>query len=122
MARHNDLGIKGEIISLEYLEWKGYTILEINWRFKHCEVDIIAKYNNTLVFAEVKTRSTDFFGEPEVAVDNEKKKKLAEAATEYIERNNIEMDMRFDIISIVMKDGKPDIHHFEDAFFPYDSE
>lgn len=122
MALHNELGIKGEIISLEYLEWKGYTILEINWRFKHCEVDIIAKHNNTLIFVEVKTRSTNYFGEPEAAVDRPKMKKMAEAATEYIERNNIDMDIRFDVISIVMKDSMPDIHHIEDAFFPYDSE
>jgi putative endonuclease len=120
MARHNEVGVKGEIIALEFLEWKGYAIQEINWRFKHCEVDIIAKHNNTLVFVEVKTRNTDFFGEPEAAVDKEKQKKMAEAATEYIESNNLDIDVRFDIVSIVMRDGKPDIHHIEDAFFPYD--
>jgi len=120
MARHNEVGVKGEIVALEFLEWKAYTILEINWRFKNCEVDIIAKQQNTLVFVEVKTRGTDYFGEPELAVDKAKQKKMAEAATEYIESNNLDMDVRFDIIAVTIKDGKPDIHHIEDAFFPYD--
>ncbi len=122
MAAHNELGVKGEITALEFLQKKGYTILEINWHFNHAEVDIIAKQNNTIVFVEVKTRSTDHFGYPESSVDIAKQKNLALAAEEYLDRNNIEMDVRFDIISIVMKNGKPDIYHLEDAFFPYDME
>lgn len=122
MAAHNELGVKGEITALDYLQSKGYTIMEINWRFSHAEVDIIAKHNNTIVFVEVKTRSTDHFGYPESAVDAAKQKNMALAADEYLDRNNIEMDVRFDVISIVMKNNKPDLHHIEDAFFPYDIE
>src|SRR5580698_9534564 len=122
MATHNEIGVKGEIHAVEYLQLKGYTVLEINWRFGRAEVDIIAKHNNTIIFAEVKTRSTDHFGFPEAAVDKAKQKNLALAADEYLEKNNIEMDVRFDIISIVVKNDKPDIHHIEDAFFPYDIE
>lgn len=122
MAAHNELGVKGEITALEYLQKKGYTIMEINWRFKHAEVDIIAKQNNTIVFVEVKTRSTEHFGYPESAVDVTKQKNLALAADEYLERNNIEMDVRFDIISIVVNNRKADVYHLEDAFFPYDME
>jgi len=120
MAHHNEVGVKGEIIALEYLEWKGYVIQEINWRFKHSEIDIIAKYNHTLIFVEVKTRSTNYFGEPEAAVDKDKQKKMAEAATEYIEKSNLDIDIRFDVISIVLTDNRPEIHHIQDAFFPYD--
>ena len=120
MATHNELGVKGEITALDFLQLKGYTVLEINWRFGHAEVDIIAKHNNTIIFVEVKTRSTEHFGYPESSVDAAKQKNLALAADEYLERNSIEMDVRFDIVSIVMKQDKPDIHHIEDAFFPYD--
>ena len=120
MSKHNELGVKGEILACEFLQQKGYSILEINWRFSHYEVDIIAQYQQTLIFAEVKTRSTDYFGFPEEAVDKEKQERLAKAADEYMEQNNLEMDVRFDIISIIIKNEKTEIIHLEDAIFPYD--
>ena len=103
MSRHNELGVKGEILACEFLQKKGYAILDLNWRFSHYEVDIIARHQNTLIFAEVKTRSTDYFGFPEEAVDKEKQERLAKAADEYMVQNNLEMDIRFDIISIIRK-------------------
>jgi putative endonuclease len=120
LSKHNALGVRGEILACEFLQKKEYAILEINWRFSHYEVDIIAKHQNVLIFAEVKTRSTDYFGFPESAVDKEKQQRLAKAADEYMEQNNLEMDIRFDIISIIIKNEEPEIIHLEDAFFPYD--
>jgi putative endonuclease len=99
---------------------KGYSVLEINWRFEKTEVDIIARQNNTLVIIEVKTRTGDQFGFPEEAVGAAKQKNLALAAEEYLERNNLEMDVRFDVISITVTKEKPVIYHIEDAFFPYE--
>ncbi len=122
MSTHNELGVKGEILACEFLQAKNYTILEINWRFARAEIDIIAKQNQTIIFVEVKTRSTDYFGFPETAVDEAKQKNMAMAAEEYLEQQNMETDVRFDVISIVMKNNQPDIHHIEDAFFPYDIE
>ena len=104
------------------MQHKGFTILEINWRFARAEIDIIAKQNQTIVFVEVKTRSSEYFGFPETAVDAAKQKNMAMAAEEYLEQQSIETDVRFDVISIVMKNNEPDIHHIEDAFFPYDIE
>lgn len=118
MSTHNELGVKGEIIACEFLQEHGYIILEINWRFSRVEIDIIAKQNQTIIFVEVKTRSSEHFGYPENAVDVTKQKNMATAAEEYMEQNNIETDVRFDVISIVMKNNKPDIHHIQDAFFP----
>ena len=120
MSKHNELGVKGEIIALEFLERKGYTILEINWRFGKTEVDIIAKDEKNLVIAEVKTRTSNAFGFPEESVGKEKQKHLAVAAEEYLERNNLSVDVRFDVISITMFDGVPKIFHIKDAFFPYE--
>ena len=56
MAKHNELGKKGEEIAAQYLSEKGYEILERNWRNRHKEIDIIAKDGNELVIVEVKTR------------------------------------------------------------------
>ncbi len=121
MATHNEIGMKGEVLALQYLERKGYTIKEINWRWGHYEIDIIAQLGNVLVIVEVKTRSNAYFGFPERSVHDAKKAFLARAASEYKELHSLEMDTRFDIVAIVMKDkGDYQIEHFEDAFFPYD--
>lgn len=116
MAEHNETGIKGEELASAFLKAKGYTILETNWRFKNLEADIIATIGNTLVIAEVKTRKSNFFGEPESFVNKQKQKNLVKAAHEYIVRRGFDYDARFDIISIILGNGKTVINHIEDAF------
>jgi putative endonuclease len=118
MAAHNELGKKGEQMALEWLIQKGYVILETNWRFEKAEVDIIARDADELVIVEVKTRSTAFFGEPEEAVDATKERLLVGAAEAYVEMKNLDMDVRFDIIAIVIQSGKASIRHIRDAFYP----
>lgn len=118
MADHNILGKDGEKIALEMLQNKGYKILETNWRFKRDEIDIIAIDNDELVIVEVKTRSTDFFGDPEDAVDEAKMHRLVNAANEYIEQNNMELECRYDIISVIINNKTSDVRHIKDAFFP----
>ena len=118
MAEHNDTGIKGEDLASNYLEEKGYKILEKNWRFGREEIDIIAQHNNMLVIAEVKTRGGSFFGEPEEFVNRQKQKNLIKAANAYIERNNLELEVRFDIIGVILTGNNHRINHVEDAFHP----
>lgn len=116
MAEHNDTGSKGEQLASTFLKNKGYSVLETNWRFKNLEADIIAKIDQTIIIAEVKTRKSNYFGEPEEFVDKQKQKNLRKTANEYIERNNLDMEVRFDIISIVMGNNQMKINHIEDAF------
>ncbi|MBI4929402.1 MAG: YraN family protein [Bacteroidetes bacterium] len=118
MAEHNDTGIQGEDLAAVYLEAKGYAILEKNWRFGREEIDIIARHNDILVIAEVKTRSGNFFGEPEEFVNRQKQKNLIKAANAYIEKNNLELEARFDIIGVILTGKKHRINHIEDAFHP----
>lgn len=118
MATHNETGAKGEQIAANYLEKKGYKILETNWRFKNLEADIIASVDKTLVIAEVKTRKSNYFGEPETFVNKQKQKNLIMAANEYVVRNQLDMEVRFDIISIIINDKEMNINHIEDAFYP----
>jgi len=120
MAQHNDLGKAGEQRALQLLKTKGYTILETNWRNNKAEVDIIAIDKDELVIVEVKTRSTDYFGDPEEAVGPVKAKNLIRAAEAYIELHDMDIDVRFDIISIILKNGKATIRHIEDAFYAAD--
>jgi len=118
MAEHNDTGTKGEQLAKVFLEGKGYKVLEVNWRFKNLEADIIATHNNTLIVVEVKTRASNFFGEPEAWVTRQKQKNLIKAANGYITRYKIEMEVRFDIVSVIMGKEEQQINHIEDAFFP----
>ncbi len=118
MAEHNELGAAGEKAAEIFLKEKGYEILASNWRFGSDEIDIIAKHNGFLVIVEVKTRSTNAFGEPEIAVTKQKQKFLIRATQNYIMQKNINEETRFDIISIVSKNGKNIINHIEDAFYP----
>lgn len=118
MAEHNDFGKLGEELAVNYLTGKGYEILERNWRNIHKEIDIIAKDGKFLVIVEVKTRQTDEYGEPDVAVTRKKQRMLIAAANAYITRKGLDMETRFDIISIVFRDGEPVIEHIEDAFLP----
>ncbi len=116
MAEHNDTGAKGEELASTFLQNKGYSVLETNWRFKNLEADIIAIINKTLIIAEVKTRKSNYFGEPETFVNKQKQKNLIKAAHEYIQRNNLDLEVRFDIISIILGTNQMKINHIEDAF------
>ena len=118
MSDHNDFGKLGEELAVRYLTGKGYEILERNWRNRHKEIDIIAKDGKELVIVEVKARQTDVYGEPDIAVTKQKQRCLISAANSYIFRNHLDIETRFDIISIVFKNGEPVIEHIEDAFLP----
>ncbi len=119
MAQHNELGKTGEQIAKDFLLEKGYTILETNWRYQKAELDLIVMDQQVLVFVEVKTRSSDFFGSPEDAVTVLKEKLMAHAATAYMRKIGHEWAIRFDIIAIVVKgEGRCEIQHLQDAFFP----
>ena len=119
MAEHIDFGKLGEELAVDYLVGKGYEILERNWRNIHKEIDIIAKDGKFLVVVEVKTRQTDEYGNPDIAVTKKKQRMLIAAANAYIFKNRLDVETRFDIISIVFKDGEPVIEHIEDAFLPH---
>ncbi|HPD96427.1 MAG: YraN family protein [Bacteroidales bacterium] len=118
MSSHVELGKKGEDIAARYLVGKGYKILHRNWRYLHKELDIVATQNKYLVVVEVKTRLSDYWEEPKEAVRRKKQKNIIEAADEYVTRYNINLDVRFDIISILISNGKVEVEHIEDAFYP----
>jgi putative endonuclease len=118
MAEHNETGQKGEELAAAFLKNKGYEILELNWHFGNLEADIIAIKDDILVVAEVKTRSSIFFGEPETFVNRKKQQNLIKAANEYVQRYQLDHEVRFDIISVVIANGKSDVQQIESAFYP----
>jgi putative endonuclease len=117
MADHNELGKLGEELAVAFLQKNGYEILETNWTFQKAEIDIIAQQENTLVIVEVKTRSTIDFGLPQDFVKPAKVQLLVKAVNEYVISNDLDLEIRFDIIAI-SKEGKDfKIEHLEDAFY-----
>lgn len=118
MTKHKETGIKGEQIARNFLEKLGYNILYTNWRHEKKEVDIIATFNNLLIFIEVKTRTSFDFGFPEEAVNAKKQTYLKAAADEFLYQHPQYEQLRFDIISILLKNGDvKELKHIEDAFF-----
>lgn len=118
MAEHNELGKKGELIARKFLEEIGFQIIETNWRHEKDEIDMVAKDGDELVMVEVKTRSTRYFGDPSEAVGVVKESFMIRAAEAYLEIHNLNIDTRFDIISIVIDNDGESIEHIKDAFYP----
>ncbi len=118
MATHNELGVLGEEIAVDYLLQKKYKILDRNWRWKRKELDIIAIDKEFLVFIEVKTRKFGSLENPKDAVTKKKQKFIIEGANAYIELKNLENEVRLDIISVIIKGKNQIIEHIEDAFYP----
>ena len=119
MAKHNELGKKGEQLAVDFLLKNGYGIVERNYRFDKAEVDIIAQQKDILAIIEVKTRSTIDFGNPEDFVKPKQIQRLVKAVDEYVNVNELDVEVRFDIIAIV-KEGKGfKIEHLENAFYHF---
>lgn len=119
MAAHNETGKKGEALAISLLKNKGYSIIETNWRHSHLEIDIIAKIGYEIVFVEVKTLKSIKHGYPEQAVSLKKAQNLFNAANAYLENNHLDNEIRFDIISVILKKEGPEILHIEDGISPY---
>ena len=117
MAEHNDLGKLGEEIAVDFLEKNGYEILETNWVFQKAEVDIIAQKGNILAVIEVKTRSSLDYGLPQDFVKPKKIQLLVKAINEYVSTNDLDVEVRFDIIAIHATGTNFDIEHLEAAFY-----
>ena len=111
-------GDRGEDLATMYLENKGLTILERNYRFDKAEVDIVAHNGREIIFVEVKLRSSVNYGYPEDAVTEEKKKQIFKAAEAWLyERKMDGSPARFDVVSIISKSKtEHKIKHFENAF------
>jgi putative endonuclease len=118
MSESNELGRQGEEIAVAHLLKLGYIILDKNWRAGRNELDIIARDKDFLVIIEVKSRRNDTFAEPEEAVTRDKQQALIRAANVYIFRKNINLETRFDIVSIIHNKDETRVNHLKDAFYP----
>lgn len=122
MADHNDFGKLAEELAESFLVEKNYKILAKNYRYLKAEVDIIAQFENQIVIVEVKARATDAFMLPQEAINKKKIRLIVSAANEFLETNNIDLETRFDVISVLPSEkGKLEITHIENAFYAFDA-
>ena len=115
MAKHNDIGKKGEALAVDYFTTKGYEILHKNWRKGHWEIDLSLCKNSLLHIVEVKTKSSNKYGFPEDEVTVSKFKYLTSAAEEFLILYPKWKRIQFDILSITLE---PELTFFliEDVF------
>lgn len=122
MAEHNDFGTLAENLAAEYLKKKHYTIVDRNFRYQKAEIDIIADFNGLTVVVEVKARSYNTVIEPHEAVTKKKIKSIVLCADFFMQENNLNTEVRFDIITVLPdKSGTLQIQHIEDAFKSFDA-
>lgn len=119
MAQHNELGKKGEQMAVDFLKKNGYDIVERNYRFDKAEVDIIARQQDILAIIEVKARSTADFGDPQDFVKPKQIKNLVKAVDEYVTVNDLDVEVRFDIIAVTKEGKLYKIEHLKDAFYHF---
>lgn len=120
MAQHNNFGKKGEALAVELLKQNGCKILAINWRFQRFEIDIVAETSDEIIFVEVKSRGTSYFGNPEEFISRGQQKRIIEAAHQYIEQFDIDKEARFDVISVLRENGQLIAEHIDNAFSAFD--
>ena len=110
-------GKRGEDLAAAFLAENGYRILARNWRCSLGEIDIIAAEGTELVFVEVKSRTSDLFGAPELSVNPRKQKKLASLALCYItEQSYHNRDASFDVVTVTFRGTVPRIELIRNAF------
>ena len=116
--QNTEIGAQGEKIAQQYLKGVGFCILQTNWRFRHKEIDIIAKKDNVIHIVEVKTRTSHIAGNPQDAVTKQKQKFLIYAANAYVETIDFEGGIQFDIISVIIQNNTSKLQYIPDAFYP----
>lgn len=117
MAEHNLLGKYGEEQAQNYLKECNYVILHTNWRYRRNELDIIAVKEGVLVVVEVKTRSENPFQRPEDAISMQKIKRTVAAADVYVRKFEIDLPVRFDVITVIKSSTDCIIEHIDNAFY-----
>ena len=112
-----ETGILGEKLARDNLEKRGYQVLETNYRCPHGEIDIVATHRHHLVFVEVRTKRSREYGSPEESVSRTKQKRIARIARYYLKQKRItKTPCSFDVISILIKDTKPQVDILENTF------
>lgn len=120
MGKHNEFGKEGEEIATNFLIEKGYTIQYRNYRYQKAEIDIIAQKGDILAVVEVRARSTDHIIPIAATITHKKKQLLVRGADYYVTSRKLDnVEVRFDVITILKNSGVFEIEHLESAFYHF---
>jgi putative endonuclease len=119
MGKHNEFGKEGEKIATDFLIKKGYTIKRKNYRYLKSEIDIIAQKGNILAIVEVRARSNDQIISIADTITKKKIKLLVMGADHYVTENDLDVEVRFDVIAILKNSKIFRIEHLESAFYHF---
>jgi len=118
MISHRETGDIGEDLAKKHLQSCGYKILDTNWYYGHLELDIVALEGEELVIVEVKSRNGIRHEHPSEAITDKKIKNIVEATEAYIYKKDLNLETRFDIITIIFFGNNFELEHYKDAFYP----
>ena len=114
------VGELGEQYAAAWLESQGWQTLDRNWHCRYGELDVVSRDDTgIIVFVEVKTRRTLRYGTPQEAVTSSKQINLRHAAVQWLsdsDHRTPHNGVRFDVVTVIVRDGKPLVHHIEGAF------
>ncbi|MEN1784568.1 MAG: YraN family protein [Bacteroidota bacterium] len=119
MNPNHQLGKQGEQLAVDMLVDKGYTIKQRNYRYQKAEIDIIAQKQEIIAIVEVKSRSSEYWEEIAETVNQKKISLLVMAANQYVIDQELDVEIRFDIITVLQKGQKYQLEHLEDAYFHF---
>ncbi|MEO9892376.1 YraN family protein [Aurantibacter sp.] len=119
MGKHNEFGKEGEQIAVDFLVNKGYKVHARNYRFLKSEIDIIAQKEGVLAIVEVRARSNDQIIAIADTITSKKIKLLVEGANQFVIEHNLDLDARFDVITILKNRKIFRIEHLENAFYHF---
>ncbi len=119
MGKHNEFGKEGEQIAVDYLLKKGYKIKYRNYRYLKAEIDIIAQLDDTLAIIEVRSRSTDYIENIAETITKKKIGLLVMGADHYVTEQDLDVEVRFDVITILKNKKVFEIEHMESAFYHF---
>jgi putative endonuclease len=118
LPQHLQRGVMGEQSAKKYLQKRGLQFLTANFKSKRGEIDLVFRDADCLVFVEVKTRSSEAWTRPAAAVDARKRRLLSLTALDYLRLlKNPKIKFRFDIVEVLLEDGKVnEVRHLENVF------
>jgi len=119
MGKHNEFGKEGEKMATDFLIKNGYDIKYQNYRYLKSEIDIIAQKENILAIVEVRARSNDKIMAIADTITRKKIKLLVMGADHFVTENNLDVEVRFDVITILKNKKLLKIEHLENAFYHF---
>jgi len=111
-------GREAEQLALEWLQQRGYVLLERNYRVGHKEIDLIVESDFAVHIVEVKAPTAPVAADPSEKVDARKRLLLASAANYYLRSHGVVKDAQFDIVTVVFGDSAPAVEYLPNAFYP----